>query len=286
MAYRRYLDWPTPIAIAHRGGAEECPENTLPAFAAAVDLGYRYLETDVHVTRDGFLVAFHDAVLDRVTNGRGRIADLSLAEVRSADAGHHFSPDGDGSFPFRNRGITVPTLEEILRAWPHVRINIDMKSEATVAPLAELLQHLDILDRVCVGSFSERRLRRFRLLTDARVCTSMGPSSVAVARLASLTGRMPARGADCVQVPVAARGMRIVDAAFVRAAHREGLKVHVWTIDEESVIERLIDLDVDGIMTDRPRLLRNVMLRRGVWPAAEAPVPAPSGSLGGVARGI
>ena len=259
-----FLSRPPPIAFAHRGGAEDAPENTLEAFGAAIALGYRYLETDVHVTRDGVLVAFHDDRLDRVTDRRGAIADLGIAEVEAADAGHRFSPDGGRTFPVRGRGIRVPRLEHVLSRWPECRVNIDPKTDACVAPLVELIDRLDAWDRVCVGSFSDRRLRRIRELGRGRVCTSMGPRAVAVARLAAATGWMPRLGADCIQVPLRHGPFPIVTARFVRAAHRAGLPVHVWTIDDEPTMQRLLDLGVDGIMTNRPRLLRAVLARRGI----------------------
>ena len=265
MASRPYLDSPAPFGIAHRGGSKEHPENTLEAFQAAVDLGYRYLETDAQLTRDGVVVAFHDEVLDRVTDLVGRVADHSLAQVRRADAAHRFSLDAGRSFPLRGRGVRIPTLEQVITAWPDVRINVDAKTEAVVGPLVALVARLDAWDRVCVGSFSDARLRRVRRLSGGRLCTSMGRGAVAAARTASLRGRFPTLGGDCAQVPVRQWGVRVVDEAFVRAAHRAGVQVHVWTIDSRSEMGRLLDLGVDAIMSDRPSLLRDVMLRRGVW---------------------
>ncbi|HZE04370.1 MAG TPA: glycerophosphodiester phosphodiesterase [Solirubrobacteraceae bacterium] len=254
-----FLDHPGPIAFAHRGGAGEAPENTLAAFAIAVGLGYEYLETDVHITRDGVLVAFHDALLDRVTDRTGAIAQLTIAEVEAADAGHAFSPDGGASFPFRGRGIRVPRLEEILTRWPAVRVNIDPKSDACVAPLAALLDRLTAWDRVCVGSFSDRRLRWIRRLGRGRACTSMGPLSVAAVLACAPSGRVPRLGADCLQVPVRRAHIPIVTPRFVAAAHRARLPVHVWTIDDAATMRALLDLGVDGIMSDDVRLLQNVL---------------------------
>ena len=253
-----------PIAFAHRGGAGEAPENTLEAFEIAVTLGYRYIETDAHVTRDGVLVAFHDERLDRVTDRTGAIADLGIFEVEAADAGYTFSLDGGSSFPVRGRGIRVPRLEEILVRWPAARVNIDPKSDACVGPLAALLDRLGAWERVCVGSFSDRRLRRIRTCGRGRACTSMGPHAVALARLAATFGVMPRLGADCVQVPIRRGPVRIVTKRFVEAAHRARLAVHVWTINDEPTINELLDLGVDGVMSDRIRLLREVFARRGL----------------------
>ena len=272
-----FLDAPTPIAFAHRGGADEAPENTLAAFAAAVDAGYRYLETDVHLSLDGEVFAFHDEVLDRVTNRSGRLAELTSARIREADAGWHFTSDGGATHPFRGRGVTVPTLEELLTRWPDVLVNIDTKSDAVVVPTVNLLQRLGALDRVCIGSFSDARLEQVRALSRGRICTSMGPRAVAIARVAASAHRaIPRRGADCIQVPIRRGGVPIVTPAFIRAAHRSGLPVHVWTIDDEPTMEHLLEIGVDGIMTDRPRLLRGVMERRGLWapPAVAGPALA------------
>ncbi len=253
-----------PIAIAHRGGAGEAPENTLEAFEIAVRLGYGYLETDVHLTADGMLVAFHDERLDRVTDRTGAIAGLDFAEVNAADAGYTFSTDGGKTFPFRGSGIRVPTLEELLVRWPDVRVNIDPKSDACVGSLAALLDRLDAWERVCIGSFSDRRLRRIRALAHGRGCTSMGPHAVALARLLGSSGAMPRLEADCIQVPVRRGHIQIVTKRFITAAHRAGLSVHVWTINDAETMNELLDLRVDGIMTDRLELLGDVFARRAL----------------------
>ena len=258
-----FLDRPGPLAIAHRGGAGDAPENTLPAFEGAIRMGYRYLETDAHVTRDGVVVAFHDARLDRVTDRSGAIAELTVADVEAADAGYVFSPDGGRTFPYRGRGVRIPRLEELLVRWPEECINIDPKSDACVAPLVDLIERLHAWDRLCIGSFSDRRLRQIRARSGGRACTSMGPRAVAVARVVAGKGRMPRQGADCVQVPLRQGPIPIVTPSFLRAAHRAGLPVHVWTVNDEQVMRDLLDLEVDGIMTDKPRLLREVLVGRG-----------------------
>jgi glycerophosphoryl diester phosphodiesterase len=264
-APRPFLDWPHPIPFAHRGGAGDHPENTMGAFEAAVRMGYTYLETDVHLTADGVVMAFHDAVLDRVTDRTGAIATSTAAECEQADAGHAFSNDAGRTFPHRGLGVRIPRLGSLLDAWPQVRVNIDPKSDAVVAPLVEVLRRHDAFDRVCVGSFSDGRIAKVRALSGNRICTSMGPRATAVAWAACRTGRIPRQGADCMQIPAHTRGIPLVTSALLRAAHRSGLKVHVWTIDDESEMERLLDLGVDGIMTDRTAVLREVMQRRGWW---------------------
>lgn len=244
-----YLDHPGPIPFAHRGGASEHPENTMPAFEHAVGLGYRYLETDAHATSDGVLLAFHDGVLDRVTDRSGIIAKLPWETVRQA----------------RIEGVGIPLMEDLLTAWPHVRVNIDLKHEAAVAPLVEVLERTGTHDRVCVASFSGKRLDRFRRLTAGRVCTAIGPADIARLRIASFGVHAGGFAGACAQVPVRQGPILILDRRFVDGAHRAGLPVHVWTIDDAAEMERLLDLGVDGIMTDRPTVLKDVLVRRNQW---------------------
>ncbi|WP_282702554.1 glycerophosphodiester phosphodiesterase [Streptomyces sp. CC219B] len=246
-----YLDHPGPIAFAHRGGAADGLENTLPQFRRAVELGYRYLETDVHVTRDGRLVAFHDATLDRVTDGAGRIADLPWADVRHARVG--------GREP-------VPLFEELLEAFPDTRWNVDVKAESALLPFLDLVERTGAWDRICLGSFSEARVVRAQRLAGPRLATSYGIRGVLNLRLRSWG--LPAavrRSAVAAQVPETQSGIEVVDHRFVRAAHARGLQVHVWTVNEPARMHRLLDLGVDGIMTDHIDTLRKVMEDRGVW---------------------
>ncbi|MEU2354300.1 glycerophosphodiester phosphodiesterase [Streptomyces misionensis] len=246
-----YLDHPGPLAFAHRGGAADGVENTEAQFRRAVETGYRYLETDVHATADGRLVAFHDATLDRVTDGAGRIADLPWARVRQARVG--------GREP-------VPLFEELLDAFPEARWNVDVKAEPALRPLLELIERTNAWDRVCVGSFSEARVMRAQRLAGPRLATSFGTRGVLNLRLRSWG--LPAavrRSAVAAQVPVAQSGVLVVDHRFLRAAHALGLQVHVWTINDPDSMHRLLDLGVDGIMTDHIDTLRKVMEERGVW---------------------
>jgi glycerophosphoryl diester phosphodiesterase len=221
----------------------------MPAFQHAVDLGYRYIETDVHVTADGVLLAFHDDVLDRVTDRTGVIAELPWSDVRQARV--------DGQEP-------IPLLEDLLGAWPELRLNIDPKHDAAVDPLITTLRRTEAIDRVCVGAFSDDRIARVREALPG-VCTSLGPLGVLQLGLAA-QGQEPGELPDpCAQVPTHYQETEVVTAAFVGEAHRRGMQVHVWTIDEATEMERLLDLGVDGIMTDRPAVLREVLERRGQW---------------------
>ncbi|SDP32858.1 glycerophosphoryl diester phosphodiesterase [Nakamurella panacisegetis] len=249
-----YLDGSGPRAFAHRGwhiGDLAGCENSMAAFRRAVDEGYGYLETDVHATADGVLVAFHDSHLDRVTDRRGRIADLRWDQVRQARIG--------GREP-------IPLMADVLAAFPTTRFNIDPKSDRAVGPLIDLLRASGALDRVGLGSFSDRRLTTLRQALGPGVATSLGPRGVgrlaASARL-HITPRTP--GALAAQVPVRYGPVGVVNPAFVAAAHRSGIEVHVWTINEADEMRRLLDLGVDGIMTDRPDVLRSVLNERGQW---------------------
>jgi glycerophosphoryl diester phosphodiesterase len=252
MASFPFLDFPGPLAFAHQGAHTPGGpgENTMAAFERAVALGYRYLETDAHATADGVLVAFHDDSLDRLTDGEGAIADLPWAAVKVARV-----RDREG----------IPLLEDLLTAWPDVRINIDPKHAAAVEPLVELIRRTGTLDRVCFGAFSDRRLARLRAALGPGACTSMGPRQVA--RLAGAARGLPAGRfeAACVQVPVRQGPVALVTERFVAAAHERNLPVHVWTVNDPDEMRRLLDLGVDGIMTDRPALLRDVLSGRGQW---------------------
>jgi glycerophosphoryl diester phosphodiesterase len=246
-----YLDHPGPIAFAHRGGAADGLENTLTQFRRAVEAGYRYIETDVHATADGRLVAFHDATLDRMTDGAGRIADLPWDDVRSARVA--------GTEP-------VPLFEELLETLPGVRWNVDVKAEAALRPLLDLIDRTAAWDRVCVGSFSEARVFRAQRLAGPRLATSYGVRGVLGLRLRSYG--IPAalrRSAVAAQVPESHSGVPVVDHRFVRAAHARGLQVHVWTVNDPGRMHRLLDLGVDGIMTDHIDTLRKVLEDRGTW---------------------
>ena len=262
------------LALAHRGGAYhpdvEGLENTMAAFRHAVDLGYRYLETDVHVTRDGVLLAFHDAVLDRVTDRRGAVAGMTHDEVRLARVGGREE---------------VPTLVALLEAFPDALFNIDLKSGPAVQALADLVRERQEWDRLLVGSFSPGRLARFRRLTERRVATSAHPLEVLAfvllpsGRLADLLTR---RRVAALQVPhrrtLRFAGVRItlpvVTRGFVRRAHAAGKHVHVWTIDDPEEMRELLDKGVDGLFTDLTDLLRDVLEQQGLWPRGSGEGPA------------
>ena len=222
----------------------------MPAFEGAMALGYTYVETDAHVTADGVCLAFHDDRLDRVTDREGLVSELPYSEVRLARV--------DGREP-------IPLLGDLIGSHPHLKVNIDPKHDAAVDAVAEVIRRTGSIGRVCLGSFSDARLDRLRAMLGPELCTSMGPKGVAKVRAGSFglpTGSLP--GA-CLQVPHRVKGVRLVDDRFVARAHAAGLQVHVWTIDDPDEMHELLDRGVDGIMTDRPAVLREVLESRGAW---------------------
>ncbi|MBK6502883.1 MULTISPECIES: glycerophosphodiester phosphodiesterase family protein [Candidatus Neomicrothrix] len=239
-----YLALPGPHAIAHRGGASEAPENTMAAFRHAVRARYPYLETDTHATADGVLVAFHDDHLDRVTDREGPIAELPYSEVAKA----------------RVNGQSIPLLEELLEEFPEQRFNIDAKSDAAGAHLPALLRRTNALARVCLASFSTERLVRLRRELGDKACTAASPREIGQWR----AGRV-GTGFNVLQVPTTHKSIELVTRRTVARAHRAGVPVHVWTIDDPQEIERLLDLGVDGIITDSLENLTTALDRRGQW---------------------
>lgn len=253
-----YLDHPDldpawPIAFAHRGGHDVAPENTMAAFEHAVSLGYRYLETDAHRTTDGVLVSFHDPDLNRTCGIDARIGEMTAAEVASA----RVRDDDGGEHP-------IPLMSDLFEAFPTAHFNIDAKSDESIDPLAALVTAFDALDRVCLASFKLARLRRLRSLLGDGLLTNMSPAEVGSLRT---VGRLRGRAQRAAQVPVAAGRLTVVNRRFVTTAHRSEIPIHVWTVNERSEMERLLDLGVDGIMTDEATLLHDVFIERNLWPS-------------------
>ena len=254
-----YLADPLPRALAHRGWhLDELAdmENSLSAFRRAADEGYRYVETDVHATSDGVAVAQHDPTLDRTTDASGLVGSLPWAQVRLAKIGGR-----EG----------VSRLEDVLEELPETRFNVDLKTDAVVGPFVRVLERMNAFDRVAAASFSDARLARVRRLAGPRLLTALGPRSAGVlwanGWLPFLRLGFLSRGA-MAQVPVRQGRVKLVDRSFVRAAGYAGVEVHCWTIDEADQMRALLDLGVKGLVTDRPDVLREVLVERGVWEAA------------------
>ncbi|MBO1755396.1 glycerophosphodiester phosphodiesterase [Allobranchiibius sp. CTAmp26] len=241
--------------MAHRGFSRDGLENSMAAFRAAVDLDYAYVETDVHATADGVLVAFHDSSLDRVAGRSGAIVDLPWRDVATARIG--------GVEP-------IPRFDELLETWPQLRLNIDCKSDAAVSPLADAIERHRAWDRVCVASFSDRRRRAVLTQLSRPVATTASPVLVGVALAFGRTplARLPIGTVDCLQIPERTRKLPVLTRTLIRQAHAAGAQVHVWTVDDPAAMHRLLDLGVDGLMTDRGDLLRDVLVSRGQWHVA------------------
>jgi glycerophosphoryl diester phosphodiesterase len=255
-----------PLVMAHRGGAGLWPENTMHSFERAVDLGVDVLETEIQGTADNILVLMHDSTVDRTTNGSGPISSFTLEELKTLDAGYNWSADGGQTFPFRGSGITVPTLEELCTALPTVRINIDIKQEkpSLVASLCKTIRTFDMVDKVMVASFSSKVLKAFRRGCP-EVTTSAGTGEVALFFLMNLVflGGFYRSGFQAFQIPEHSSGLRVLTKRFVKTAHDLNLAVHVWTINETMDMQRLLELGVDGIITDYPDRLISLLREPG-----------------------
>lgn len=258
MAHTPYLNHPGPVPLSHQGFSLEGLQCSMTAFAAAVGLGYQYLETDVHATKDEVLLVFHDPTLDRVTDTSGAIADLTWRQVAQARIG--------GVEP-------VARLEDLLATWPEVRLNIDVKAPQAIGPLAKAIERTKAHDRVCIASFSDRRRQAVLRRLSRPVATSAGRERVVAFLIAAAlpAGRRDAAvaralaGIDLLQVPERGSKVPVVTASTLAAAHRAGVGVHVWTINDAPTMHRLLDLGVDGLVSDRADTLKEVLQSRGEW---------------------
>ena len=240
-------------ALAHRGFSLDGLENSMAAFAAAVDLGYHFVETDAHGTRDGVAVALHDASLDRTTDAKGNVAELPWSVVKDAKIG--------GVEP-------VPLFEDLLGTWPHLRVNVDVKATSGIEPIASAIERTNAHDRVCVASFSAaRRLATVKLLSRP-VATSAGTSEFGrfwAGAGIGLSGRRPISRVDALQVPWKVGRATVLARRHIDRAHADGRSVYVWTINDPADMETLLDMGVDGLVSDRADLLKQVLIDRGRW---------------------
>ncbi len=262
--YKAYLTT-RPLVMAHQGGADLAPSNTMAAFRNAAQMGVDVLELDVHTTKDGVVVVIHDATVDRTTNGVGSVHDLTLSELQKLDAGYRFSPDNGQTFPFRGQGVAIPTLQEVLSAFPALRINIEIKqaNPPMEQAVAELIQQAGAQNRVLVVASNQDVIERFRALMPD-VATGASESEVRGFFYAQ-TLRVSAfyrPTADALQVPENFGNIQVLSPHFVQAAHAREVAVHAWTINDPEAMRRLLAMGVDGIITDRPDLALEVLGRK------------------------
>ena len=262
-----YFDVPVPTVIGHRGASGELPENTLASFERALARGAAILESDVHATRDGALVLIHDDVLERTTDGHGRVADRDLAELRALDAGYLFAPAEAGRFPFRGQGLRIPTLDEAFEAFPGARWNLELKERlpALVEGTVERVRRAGAEERVLLAASDDglmADLRAHLAKTGARPAVGASAGDVLRFVRAALAGKAPPPGPMALQVPPDFAGRPLVTRSFVEHAHRHDLVVHVWTVNEPDEMHRLLDLGVDGIMSDFPGRVAAVVAAR------------------------
>jgi len=237
------------LGFVHRGGAEEATENTLEAFQFSSDMGFTFMETDIQGTKDGEVVVFHDHDLGRMAGINKKIEDLSYQEVKEIEL-----VSGGG----------IPSLNELLSSFPNLRFNIDFKTANTIVKGVEIIKEHNAIRRVCLASFSLSRLKKIRELAGPDCCSSMGQLEVVYQLLKSINLPSPQVNGFCAQVPISQWGLPIVTKRFINYAHKENKFVHVWTIDTELEMEKLIELGVDGLMTDRPSVLFKVMKKNNL----------------------
>lgn len=252
-----YLSHEHPIRFAHRGSTILWPENTMTAFQGAVDSGCIYIETDLHVTIDGVLVTFHDDKLERLTNGKGWVKDWNWEDLRKLDAAYHFNPAAN--YPLRNSGITIPSLEKVMTTFPNLMLNLDLKQPGIEQNVVDFIKKFGYENRVMIASFKAGRVRRFRSLSGSCCATSAGYTEAGAFWVYSRIGKSYKIPAAALQVPPRKGWLTIVDEKLIKNAHALGIQVHVWTVNEPQEMQRLIELGVDGIITDRIDLLNRVL---------------------------
>jgi glycerophosphoryl diester phosphodiesterase len=257
-------DLPDPLVIAHQGGDGLWPGNTMYAFERAAELGVDVLEMDLHITADGVLVLMHDETVNRTTDGTGPIEEITLSELKTLDAGYDWSADDGQTFPYRGEGITVPTLEEVFQAFPDYRMAIELKkTERSMAePFCELIREYEMQEKVLVASFHDERMEEFREACP-EVATSSARRETTIFVLLSKVfyGRLYSPAFYALQVPEESSDITVMTEQFVRAAHERNLKVEPWTINDLEQMKTYIEWGVDGIITDRPDLMLEILGR-------------------------
>lgn len=261
-----FFDVSTPVIIGHRGAAGTAPENTLVSFARALEIGAEVLESDVHITRDGTPVLLHDPHVDRTTNGVGHVAEFSLAQLRELDAGHRFDSRGDDAFPYRNRDVRIPTLEEAFTAFPDARFNLEIKAPPPelVGRVIDLVDRFDRHERTLLTAgedpiMNELRAERTRRGSRFAIGASLA-DILAVIQAAVGSGPVP-QDVMALQIPDEFGGRPLVTSDLIDFARAHDIAVHVWTINEPETMQRLLDLGVDGLVTDYPERMAALLGR-------------------------
>lgn len=260
----RTVDRSWPVNLAHRGASAEAPENTLEAFRLALESGAGGLELDVHMTRDGHVVVIHDDTVDRTTDGSGTVRDMTLDEILKLDAGYRFSPDGGRTFPYRNRGVRVPLLDEVFRLFPDTLVNVEIKEDQPGVEEAVLrvIEEARAENRVLVASRLHGVIKRFRRISKRIPTSASGPEIRTFFVLNKLSLEFLSNTPyDALQIPDRYRGLRVVTPRLIRAAHRRRVRVDVWTVNDPAEMHRLLEIGADTIMTDHPKLLAQVLGR-------------------------
>jgi len=245
------------IPFAHRGSCELWPENTLHAFEKAGHYNCRHIETDIRLSRDGEIVIFHDETLERTTNGTGKISDKDWKELQQLDAAYNFNPQAN--FPLRSKGIRIPSLQEAMETFPQMKFNLDLKQAGMEKAVAQLIERNNYHDRVCLASFHGRRIRRCRKMLSKPVEISSGSVGAVFYWFASRIGISLSPDISASQVPLRQWNLTFADQKFIQAAHRAGIQVHVWVVNEPGDMQRLIGQGADGIVTDRIDLLNEIL---------------------------
>jgi glycerophosphoryl diester phosphodiesterase len=269
---KSFFDYNRPLVIAHQGGELLAPSNTITAFTRAAEMGVDVLETDIHITKDGYLVTIHDPSVDRTTNGKGNVADLTLAEIQALDAGYHFK-DLEGNYSYRGKGVYIPSVEELFQTFKDIKIEIEIKDdnpperiEEIASKLWNLIEEYQMEKKILIASFDQDILNIFEKYAKGRTATSAGRQEVKnfVVTHKFLLRNLYVPKVDALQIPVEDSGFDLTDQRLIDGAHRLGMDIHYWTIDDPETMEKLIEAGADGILTNRPDLLLQLLKEKGI----------------------
>lgn len=268
---REYFNSNRPLVMAHQGGKALAPESTMEAFEKAAHLDVDVIDFDVHLTKDGNLMAIHDPTVDRTTDGTGKVKDMTAKEIQQLDAGAHFQAV-DGSYPYQGKGVSIPTVGEVFDAFPDMKWNIEIKDtnepdqyKAAAVKLWELITEYELEEKVVIASFDQEIIEMVLNVSNGNALTAGGKSEVAqfvVLHKLFLNGAYRT-DIDAIEIPIEQYGINLVDRKLIDGAHEQGIDVHYWTINEEKTMHALLDAGADGILTDRPDVLLDVLYERG-----------------------